>query len=127
VFASYSRFTSNPRPGNFVPTNASGGLSWRYRKFNANIAGTWTDDILTGGNTVAATSRYFPGDREYLKQRYIFDVGFGYKFARRFEFFVSGRNAFNSGKTWFFKESDGRIRQMERYGGQWTAGIKGRF
>lgn len=24
------------------------------------------------------------------------------------------RNAFNSGKTWFFKNSDGRIRQMKK-------------
>ena len=127
VFATYSRFTSNPRPGGFVPTAATGGVSWRYKKFNANIAGTWTDDILTGSNTVSAAARYFPGDREYLKERYIFDVGFGYRFTRQFEVFVSGRNAFNSGKTWFFKKSDGRIRQMEKYGGQWTAGIKGRF
>lgn len=127
VFATYSRFTSNPKPNNFVPTSVSSGIYYRFRKFNASIAGTWTDDVLTGGNTVSASARYFAGDREYLKQRYIFDVGFGYKMTSRFELYVAGRNAFNSGKTWFFKESDGRIRQMEKYGGQWTVGVKGNF
>lgn len=127
VFATYSRFTSNPRPGGFIPTAATAGIFYRYKKFNASIAGTWTDDVLTGSNTVSATSRYFAGDREYLKERYIFDVGLGYKLTRRLELYVSGRNAFNSGKTWFFKDSDGRIRQMEKYGGQWTIGLRGNF
>ena len=127
VFATYSQFTSSPRPGGFFPRGATGGVFWRYRKINASIAGTWTDDQLTGSNTVSANSRYFPRDPEYLKERFIFDVGFGYKFTRHVEAFVSGRNAFNSGKTWFFQQSDGRIRQMEKYGGQWTVGVRGNF
>jgi TonB-dependent receptor len=133
VFATYSRFTSNPQPGGFVPTAATAGIFYRFRKFNASIAGTWTDDVLTGSNTVSSTIpttsplRSFAGDREYLKERYIFDVGAGYKLTRRLELYVSGRNAFNSGKTWFYKETDGRIRQMEKYGGQWTLGLRGNF
>jgi TonB-dependent receptor len=126
VFATYARFTAHSRPNNFVPQNATGGISYRYRKFNASIAGTWTDEIRTGSNTVSANSPYTPGAPEYLKNRYVFDVGAGYKLGRNTELFVSGRNAFNSGKTWFYK-LDGRIRQMERYGGQWTVGIRGNF
>jgi iron complex outermembrane receptor protein len=126
VFATYSRFAQSRRGNNFVPQNASGGLSWKYRKVNASIAGTWTDEVFTGSNTVAATSRYTPGDREVLQERFIFDVGLGYRFNRNTSFFLSGRNAFNSGKTWYFK-SNGRIRQMERYGGQWTVGIRGNY
>jgi iron complex outermembrane receptor protein len=127
IFATYSRYTSNPQPNGFVPTSVSAGISNRYKKFNASFAGTWTDDILTGSNGVASTSPFFAGDREYLKQRYIFDVGFGYKFQKNTELFISGRNAFNSGKTWAFRDSDGRIRQMEKYGGQWSLGIKGSY
>jgi iron complex outermembrane receptor protein len=133
VFATYSRYNSHPMPGNFVPTAATAGIYYRFRKFNASIAGTWTDDILTGSNTVSSTLattsplRPLAGDREYLKERYIFDVGLGYKFAKHFEFYLSGRNAFNSGKTWFFRDTDRRIRQMEKYGGQWTVGVKGTF
>ncbi|HEX2853486.1 MAG TPA: TonB-dependent receptor [Opitutaceae bacterium] len=128
VFGSYSRYTASPRPrdGRWSPQNATAGFSWRYRKFNANINGTWLDEIPTGSNTVAANSRYFPGDQEFLQERFMFDVGFGYKLAKHTSFFISGRNAFNSGKTWYYK-SDGRIRQMERYGGQWTVGVTGKY
>ena len=40
--------------------------------------------------------------------------------------FLSGRNITNSGKTWYYKADD-RIRQMERYGGQWTVGVRGSY
>ncbi len=127
IFATYSRYTSNPRPGGFVPQNASAGVNYRYRKFNAKIAGTWTDDIYTGANTVSKSSKYFPGDREVLLQRYIVDVGLGYNLSPHAEFRIDGRNALNSGKTWKFADSDGRIRQMERYGGQWTISYRGHY
>jgi iron complex outermembrane receptor protein len=127
VFASYSQNSSTPRPGGFVPRSATGGVFFRYRKFNANLAGTWNDAIRTGSNTVGGTSRYFAGDVEFLKERYLFDVGLGWKLNRHLDLFLSGRNAFNSGKTWVFKNSDGRIRQMERYGGQWTIGVRGHY
>ncbi|MDO8544812.1 MAG: TonB-dependent receptor [Opitutaceae bacterium] len=126
VFGSYSRFTSTPKPGGFVPQNAAAGVSWRFRRFNANLSGTWTDEFITGANYVSANSRYFPGEPEYLADRFIFDFGAGYRVGRHTTVFVSGRNIANSGKTWFYK-ADGRIRQMERYGGQWTLGVKGGY
>lgn len=128
VFGTYSRYNASPRPrdGGWVPQNATAGISWRYRKFNASLNGTWVDEIPTGSNTVAITSRYFPGDQEFLQERFMFDVGLGYRLTPYSSLYVAGRNAFNSGKTWYYK-SDGRIRQMERYGGQWTIGISGKF
>jgi iron complex outermembrane receptor protein len=128
VFGSYSRYNASPRPrdGGWVPQNATAGISWRYRKFNASLNGTWVDETATGSNTVALNSRYFPGDQEFLQERFMFDVGAGYQLTRHLNVFIAGRNAFNSGKTWYYK-SDGRIRQMERYGGQWTVGVSGKF
>ncbi|MES2694810.1 MAG: TonB-dependent receptor [Verrucomicrobiota bacterium] len=126
AFASYSQYSSTPEPGGFVPRNASAGLSWRYRKFNANVSGIWSDEINTGGNLVPAASRYFINDPEYLASRFVFDFGAGYQVSRHISLFLSGRNITNSGKTWFYK-ADGRIRQMERYGAQWTLGVKGAF
>jgi iron complex outermembrane receptor protein len=127
VFASFSQFTTTQRPGGFVPRAATGGVTFRIGKFNANVQGTWTDNIRTGSNGVAATARYFASDIEYLKERYVVDVGFGYKISKHTDVFVSGRNAFNSGKTWLYSNTDGRIRQMERYGGQWTLGLRGTY
>jgi iron complex outermembrane recepter protein len=124
VFANYTRHTSHSRPNNFVPQNASGGISYSYRKFNASLSGTWTDEVRTGSNTVRAA--LYPYDPEYLAARYIFDLQAGFKVTRHAQIYISGRNAFNSGKTWFYK-SDSRIRQMERYGGQWVVGVKGNY
>jgi iron complex outermembrane recepter protein len=126
LMATYSRYSQHPRANNFIPQSASGGVYYRYRKFNASIAGTWTDEARTGSNVVSSTSRYFPSEPEYLKERMLFDVGLGWQFSRNTSFFVSGRNAFNSGKTWYYK-ADNRIRQMERYGGQWTIGVTGNY
>ena len=128
VFGSYSRYNASPRPrdGRWSPQNAAAGVSWRYRRFNASLNGTWVDEIPSGSNAVAASSRFFPGDQEFLRERFMFDVGLGYRLTAHTSLYVSGRNAFNSGKTWFYK-SDGRIRQMERYGGQWTVGMTGKY
>jgi hypothetical protein len=40
--------------------------------------------------------------------------------------FISGDRAYDSGKVWHFK-SDGRIRQIENYGSQWSIGAKADF
>lgn len=127
VFANFSVASSNPRPNNFVPRNAAAGVYYRYRSFNAAIKGTWTPDVLTGSNSVSATSPYFAGDLEYRKERFIFDIDIGFKLTRRLDLFASARNAFNEGNTWYFKDTNGRIRQAERYGGQWTLGVRGRY
>lgn len=129
VFASYSVYTTDPDPGDFVRNVVTGGISFRFKDFSAALKGTRTPDIWTGDNTVTSTNNtyFFPGDREYKKERYIFDIDVSYKLTRRLTVFVSGRNAFNSGNTWYYPDSDGRIRQAEKYGGQWTLGVKGRF
>ena len=54
------------------------------------------------------------------------DLGLGWKLSRHMDLFVSGRNAFNAGKNWYFK-SDHRMQMKEKYGGQWTIGVKGSY
>ncbi len=129
VFASYSVYTTNPDPGDFVRNVVTGGISFRFKGFSAAIKGTHTPDIWTGDNIVSSTNNayFFPGDREYKKERYIFDVDMSYKITRRLTVFVSARNAFNSGNNWYYPDSDGRIRQAEKYGGQWTIGVRGAY
>ena len=129
VFATYSRFTSNPRPNNFVPETATAGVNLRFRRFTAKFAGTWTPDVWTGSNTVATANNtyFFPGDREARKERYIFDIDIACRISSHFDVFVSGRNAFNAPIAWYYPNSDERIRQKEKFGGQWTVGLKGRY
>jgi iron complex outermembrane receptor protein len=128
IFGSYSQYSVSPRPrdAKFFPRNATGGVSWRYRKFFTQVNGTWTDETFTGGNTVPATSPYTPGAPEYLRPRVILFVNASYRLTRTTSLFVSGDRAYDSGKTWFYKY-DGRIRQMERYGSQWSLGFRGEY
>jgi hypothetical protein len=127
-YANYSQYSASPRPrnGRFTPRVASGGLTWRFRKLFFSVNGTWTDEMHTGSNTVSAASRYFPNEIEYLKDRVILFTNVRYQIHRRLSVFVSGDRAYDSGKTWYYK-SDGRIRQMERYGSQWSVGVKGDY
>lgn len=124
VFGTYSRFARHPRPTGFIPQNATGGLSYRYKNFSGNIGATWTDENIISYNS--STALFFAREPQYLKQRVIGDIGLAYKLGRHASLFLSGRNAFNSGKNWYFK-SDHRMQQKERYGGQWTVGVKGSY
>ena len=52
------------------------------------------------------------------------DLGTGWQFNRHASFFISGRNVFNQGHNWYFK-SGHRMQMKQKYGGQWTIGVKG--
>jgi outer membrane receptor protein involved in Fe transport len=129
VFANYALYSSDPLPDNYPKQAAAAGVAVRFRGFTGSIKGTWVPDVLTGGNTVPMTNNtyFYPGDLEYKKERYIVDIELGYKLNRQLTVFLSGRNAFNEGNTWYYPNSDGRIRQVEKYGGQWTIGVRGSY
>ncbi len=123
VFATYSRFNSHLRPLNFVPQNASGGVSYRAGRFSGSLAATWTDRVQVANALTSALNR---GDVQFLQSRLITDINLGFRLTRHTDLYLSGRNAFNEGKNWSFA-SDGRMQMKERYGGQWNAGLKGRY
>jgi len=129
VFATYTQTNAVPRPRTgtrYFPRSASGGVSWSYGKYYLQVNGTWTDETYTGGNTVPANSVVTPGHPEYFKPRTILFLNARYKLTKNLSLFVSGDRAYDSGKIWFYK-SDGRIRQIENYGSQWSVGVKGDF
>ncbi len=128
IFATYSQYSATPRPrdGKFYTRNATFGVGWNYRKFNFRVNGTWTDETFTGGNTVSAASRYTPSAPEYFKPRTILFTNLGYRLTKNLTVFIAGDRAYDSGKTWFYK-ADGRIRQLERYGSQWSLCLKGDY
>lgn len=128
VFGTYSQYSATPRPrdGKFYTRNATFGLGWGYRKINFRVNGTWVDETFTGSNTVSASSRFTPNAPEYFRPRTILFVNAGYKLTKNLSLFVSGDRAYDSGKIWFYKY-DGRIRQVERYGSQWSVGVSGTY
>jgi len=56
------------------------------------------DENATGSSTVASNSPYNPGEREFMQERFIFDVGLGYKLTKHTSLYVSGRNIFTKTK-----------------------------
>jgi hypothetical protein len=130
LFATYSHFSATPRPRTgtrFVPNIATGGVKWSFRKFRAEVNGTWTDKTYTGANTVSATTTVAKaGEEEFFKPRLILFTSASYKLTRNLSVFVAGDRAYDSGKIWYY-QSDGRLRQVENYGAQWSFGIKGSY
>ncbi len=123
LFATYSHRTAvqRPRTGTrFIPRVATAGATWGLGKFRLSVNGTWTDYTFVGATTGA------PGQPEYFKPRTIIFVDARYKITRNFSVFVSGDRAYDSGKIWMYK-SDGRVRQIEEYGQQWSVGFRGEF
>jgi iron complex outermembrane receptor protein len=130
VFATFSQFSATPRPRvgtRFIPRIATGGVKWSFRRFYAEVNGTWTDKTFTGSNTVTSTTTVaVPGEDEFFKPRLIVFVNARYKLNDHLSLFVAGDRAYDSGKIWYY-QSDGRIRQIENYGSQWSFGVRGEF
>jgi iron complex outermembrane receptor protein len=130
VFGTYSHFVATPRPRTgtrFVPTILTGGVKWNYRKVSAEVNGTWTDKTFTGANTVTNSALVGKaGEDEFFKPRLIVFTSVSYKLNNNLRLFVAGDRAYDSGKIWYYR-SDGRIRQIENYGSQWSFGIKGEY
>jgi outer membrane receptor protein involved in Fe transport len=129
VFANYAQRSASPRPRTgtrFVPRDAGGGVTWSYGKYFIQVNGKWTDETFTGSNSVPANSPITPNQPEYFRPRTIIFVNARYKLGKHMSLFVSGDRAYDSGKIWYYKY-DGRIRQQERYGAQWSAGVTSNF
>jgi iron complex outermembrane recepter protein len=131
VWANYAQNCATPRPRTgtrYVPRSASGGIRWNTpnRKLSFAVNATWTDETFTGSNSVPVNAPLTPNQPEYFRPRTILFINAAYKLPKGMSLFVSGDRAYDSGKIWYYKY-DGRIRQQERYGAQWSAGIKGEF
>jgi iron complex outermembrane recepter protein len=129
IWGTYSQRSATPRPyvgTRFVPRVASGGITWSYAKYYLQVNGTWTDETFTGSNSVSSASIVTPGQMEYLRPRLIAFVSARYRLTHNLSLFISGDRAYDSGKIWYY-HSDGRFRQIEKYGSQWSFGISGNY
>lgn len=103
---------------------ANWGLKYRYRRFNAQINGTWQAAARLGA--VADTLTTANTGIRWLEAREIWGISAGYKLTKHFELMVSGRNIFNAPSIQY-SNVPGRIYLYDVYGSMWNAGIKGSF
>jgi TonB-dependent receptor len=116
VFANYTR-TRNSDPSyqfNIAPGTASVGLSFRYRKLNAGLRASWTDEKL-----FSAT--------DYVKSRTMVGLSFDYKVTERTAFFVTGRDLLKSPIQRYDRQLPDHQTFDYRFATQWTIGVNGIF
>lgn len=117
VFANASRNVVDPaKKWGVPPWMASGGVTVPYRRLNVGLKAKWTDN----------TPWNFTEGR-FRKHRVMFDLDLGYRFSKRFNLFVQGRNITNEPDYIYNYNNPAYIYRLEHYGTIWTFGVSGRF
>lgn len=96
----------------------SGGISYSYLRFSANLNALWDDDIPLAVNQTS-----------YRRHRATLDLSAAYRITARTGVFVSARNLTNSRYVTMehFAPNPAVWRAYELYGTTWTFGVKGTF
>ena len=93
---------------------ASGGISFRYHRLNTALRWSWTPDTITAATT-------------YRKARHMLGSSVSYQLTQRTSLFLTGRNMLNAPITTYRRDLVGYLQQKNKYGSNWTFGVKGTF
>ncbi len=116
--ATYTRVYANVRRNGLTPHKVTGGIGYKFRRFNARVNAVWTDDTPWSNN------------QRFRRHKLTFDVSGSYQLHRRVNLFWQGRNITNESHLVF--ENHAAIGypvlwREEKYGALWTFGVKGTF
>jgi iron complex outermembrane receptor protein len=116
VFGNYSgtRVSDPTKAFGRAPEVASGGVSYRYRRFNGSLRAAWTANILQSTTT-------------YDRARTMVGLISELQVTAHASIFLTGRNVLNAPITTYRSDLPGFISRDSKFGSNWTAGIKGRF
>lgn len=103
---------------------SNGGLSYKYRKYNARFAvnrtGFHRDTVAPLQGAANA------GIASFTRQRTMVDVSVGYELTPRLVLFANGRNIFNEPLN-IYSLSSTVITRQAKFGALWTVGVSGKF
>jgi iron complex outermembrane recepter protein len=94
------------------PHTASAGLSFRYRRLNTALRGSWTDDTPASSTT-------------YNRARTMLGLSINYQLTSHLSLFMTGRNILNAPITVYRSDLPGHLLSNRTFGSNWTFGIKG--
>lgn len=116
--ASYTRNYAEVVTPSMAPHNASGGLSYSWRRLNASFNARWNDNVPT--NTAGTN---------YIRHRLTLDGSAGYRLTNRYSIFASARNLTNAKYISVQKpDATPALRSsIQVFGTTWTFGVKGVF
>ena len=117
VFANWTQVKSSDPELDYAaaPKFASGGISFKYRRLNASVSGTWS----SAHNQNPTVNRY--------RERTVTSTNWTYQLTGRTSLFVTGRNIFNDPTYKDLRAFPGVHNQTLIQGAVWSFGLKGSF
>lgn len=115
VFGNLSRVAADQFTVQVVPKSASGGIGFRHGRFEGQLRASW--------NAARAVSSSVE-ETVWMRERTSIDVNVGWQMRRGLQLFVSGRNV--TREPWaYYSNEPGRTTRLNRFGAQYTFGLKG--
>jgi TonB-dependent receptor len=118
MFVTATRVVADSAIERHVPKAFTGGVGYRYAKFNLQLKSTWQSARLFDDRSAL--------EKWYQKERFMIDLSSDYKLSQHLSLFVSGRNILNAPVIYYANEP-GLLQRHDQYGVQWTFGVKGVF
>ncbi len=109
----------------YIPRSRNATLRFNFGKVSGNLLLNWRGKMLRD------TASDFPGAAEYIRARYQLDGNIDYQLTKRYALYLAGRNILNASSEW---EHSGPgpvpydfMVNYERYGVQYSLGVRGNF
>jgi iron complex outermembrane receptor protein len=109
----------------YIPRSRNAGVRFNWGKFSGNMLLNWRGKMLRD------TSSSFPGASEYIRARYQLDGNIDYQLTKHFALYLAGRNITNASSEWEVSGANAAtydfLTNYERYGVQYSLGLRGTF
>src|SRR4051812_4839246 len=113
----------------YIPRSRNATLAFNFGKFSGNLLLNWRGKMLrdTSSNINGLSS----GGAEYIRARYQLDGNVDYQLTKRFALYIAGRNLLNASSEWEVSGPGAAgyatLTNYERYGVQYSLGVRGNF
>lgn len=115
VFGNLSRVIADQFTLQLVPKSASGGIGYKQARFEGQVRSSWNSARPISRSAVETI---------WLRERTSIDVNIGWQLRRGLQLFVSGRNV--TREPWgYYSNEPGRTTRLNRFGAQYTFGLRG--
>jgi outer membrane receptor protein involved in Fe transport len=113
----------------YIPRSRNFGLRFNWGRISGNALLNWRGKMLR--DTSSAITGVSSGGAEYIRARYQLDGNIDYQLTRHFALYVAGRNLLNASSEWEVwgpgAATYDAMTNYERYGVQYSFGIRGNF
>lgn len=113
----------------YIPRSRNFGLRFSYPRLSGNLLLNWKGRMLR--DTSSLINGVSSGGAEYIRSRYQLDGNVDFQLTPRWALYVAGRNLLDSSTEWEVTgpgaATYAAMTNYERYGVQYSLGIRGSF